>query len=54
MPDYETKFVVLCYNWCSYGDADLAGVSRMQMPPGFRIIRVMCSSGVRPEWVIKA
>ncbi|MFC1859978.1 hydrogenase iron-sulfur subunit [Chloroflexota bacterium] len=54
MPDYEPKFLVLCCNWCSYAGADLAGVSRLQMPPGFRIIRVMCSSRVKPEWIIRA
>ena len=54
MPNYEPKFLVLCCNWCSYAGADLAGVSRLQMPPGFRVIRVMCSSRVKPEWVIKA
>ena len=54
MPDYEPKFLVFCCNWCSYAGADLAGVSRLQMPPDFRVIRVMCSSRVKPEWVIKA
>ena len=54
MPNYEPKFLVFCCNWCSYAGADLAGVSRLQMPPDFRVIRVMCSSRVRPEWVIRA
>lgn len=52
--DYEPKLIVFCCNWCSYAGADLAGTSRLQMPPNFRVIRVMCSSRVRPEWVIKA
>ena len=54
MLNYEPKFLVFCCNWCSYAGADLAGVSRLQMPPDFRVIRVMCSSRVRPEWVIRA
>ena len=54
MPDYEPKFLVFCCNWCSYAGADLAGVSRLQMPPGFRVIRVMCSSRIRPELITRA
>ena len=52
--NYEPKLLVFCCNWCSYAGADLAGVSRLQMPPNFRVIRVMCSARVEPEWVIKA
>ena len=54
MSGYEPRFLVFCCNWCSYAGADLAGVSRLQMPPNFRVIRVMCSSRVRPEWIIRA
>ena len=50
---YKPKVIVCCCNWCSYAGADLAGTSRLQMPPYFRIIRVMCSSRVRPEWIIR-
>lgn len=50
---YKPKVIVFCCNWCSYAGADLAGTSRLQMPPYFRIIRVMCSSRVRPEWIIR-
>ncbi len=41
-------------NWCSYAGADMAGVSRLQMPPNCRVIRVMCSARVRPEMVLSA
>lgn len=51
---YEPKILVFCCNWCSYAGADLAGVSRLQMPPHFQVIRVMCSARVRPEYVLKA
>lgn len=43
----------LC-NWCAYAGADLAGVSRLQMPPSLRTIRVMCSSRVNPLFIIRA
>lgn len=40
-------------NWCSYAGADMAGTSRMQRPASLRIIRVMCSGRVDPEFVFK-
>lgn len=52
--EFEPKILVFCCNWCSYAGADLAGVSRLQMPPYFRVIRVMCSARVDPEFVIRA
>ena len=52
--EFKPKILVFCCNWCSYAGADLAGVSRFQMPPYFRIIRVMCSARVDPEFVLEA
>ena len=48
--------IVLCFacQWCSYGAADLAGVSRIQYPPNVRIIRVPCSGRVDVLHVVKA
>ena len=51
---WEPRLLVFCCNWCSYAGADLAGVSRLQMPPNFRTIRVMCSARVDPEFVMRA
>jgi coenzyme F420-reducing hydrogenase delta subunit len=51
---YEPKILVFCCNWCSYAGADLAGVSRLQMPTNFRVIRTMCSARVDPEFVLRA
>ncbi len=48
------KIIVFCCNWCSYAGADLAGVSRLQMPSDFRIIRTMCSGRVDPEVILWA
>jgi F420-non-reducing hydrogenase iron-sulfur subunit len=52
--DWKAKVIVFCCNWCSYAGADLAGVSRLQMPTNFRVIRVMCSARVDPEFVLRA
>ena len=51
---FQPRIIAFCCNWCSYAGADLAGVSRMQMPADFHVIRVMCSARVAPEWIIKA
>ena len=51
---YEPKIIAFCCNWCSYAAADLAGSSRLQYPPNVRIIRVMCSGMVHPEFILEA
>ena len=51
---FEPRILSFCCNWCSYAGADLAGVSRLQMPAHFRTIRVMCSSRVNPVYVVTA
>lgn len=50
----KPKILVFCCNWCSYAGADLAGVSRLQMKPNFRVIRTMCSGRVDPEFILRA
>ena len=54
MEDFEPRIVAFLCNWCAYTGADLAGTSRIQYPPNVRAIRVMCSGGVDPLYVIKA
>ncbi len=54
MKTFEPRILVFACNWCSYAGADMAGVSRFQMPPNCRVVRVMCSARVRPEQVIAA
>ncbi|MCK4613912.1 MAG: hydrogenase iron-sulfur subunit, partial [Thermoplasmata archaeon] len=52
--DFEPKIVGFLCNWCSYTGADLAGTSRLQYPPNIRIIKVMCSGRINPQFVLKA
>lgn len=54
MSDYEPKIVVFACNWCTYAATDLAGTSRMSYPENVRIIRVMCSGRVDPQFVLQA
>lgn len=51
---FEPKIVGFLCNWCSYAGADLAGTSRIKYPPNLRVVRVMCSGRVAPEFVMKA
>ncbi len=54
MGNFKPKIIVFCCNWCSYAGADLAGVSRLQIEPHFRVIRTMCSGRIEPEFVLRA
>jgi len=54
MAEYDPTILAFCCNWCSYAGADLAGVSRLQMPPNVHVVRVMCSASVKPEYLMKA
>ena len=51
---FEPVIVGFTCNWCSYRAADLAGMSRIKYPPNVRLIRVMCSGRVDPQFVLKA
>jgi F420-non-reducing hydrogenase iron-sulfur subunit len=52
--EFEPKIITFACNWCAYSAADLAGVSRLQYPPNMKIIRVMCSGRVNPNFILKA
>lgn len=52
--EFEPKIVVFACNWCSYAAADLAGTSRRSYPANIRIIRVMCSGRIDPQFVLEA
>jgi F420-non-reducing hydrogenase iron-sulfur subunit len=51
---FEPVIVGFLCNWCSYRAADLAGTSRMKMPPNMRDIRLMCTGRLDPLFVLKA
>ena len=54
MSAWEPKIVALFCNWCTYGAADLAGVSRFQYPANIRVIRLPCSGRVSPKFILAA
>ena len=41
-------------NWCTYTAADLAGVSRLKYAANIRVIRLMCSGRVDPQFILDA
>jgi F420-non-reducing hydrogenase iron-sulfur subunit len=51
---FEPKIVAFFCNWCTYLAADLAGTSRLKYAPNVRIIRLMCSGRVDPQFVLEA
>lgn len=54
MLEWQPKIIAFLCNWCSYGAADLAGVSRLKQPPFIRIIRVPCSGRMNPKFILQA
>lgn len=54
MTEFEPKIITFLCNWCSYGAADLAGVSRFQYPPNMRTIRIPCSGRVSAKMILHA
>ena len=54
MAQFEPRIIAFLCNWCTYTGADLAGTSRLQYPPNVRIIRLMCSGGLDPVYVLKS
>jgi F420-non-reducing hydrogenase iron-sulfur subunit len=49
---FEPRIVAFFCNWCTYTAADLAGVSRMKYAPNIRVIRVMCSGRLDPQFIL--
>lgn len=54
MSDFEPKIVAFFCNWCTYGAADLAGVSRLDYPPNFRVVRLPCTGRLNPKYILEA
>ena len=51
---WEPRIVAFFCNWCTYTASDLAGTSRMTYAPNTRVIRVMCSGRLDPQFVLDA
>jgi F420-non-reducing hydrogenase iron-sulfur subunit len=51
---FEPRIVAFFCNWCTYTASDLAGTSRLHYAPNVRVIRVMCSGRLDPQFVLRA
>ena len=52
--DFQPRIIAFFCNWCTYTASDLAGTSRMTYAPNTRVIRVMCSGRIDPQFVLAA
>jgi F420-non-reducing hydrogenase iron-sulfur subunit len=52
--NWEPRIVAFFCNWCTYTAADLAGVSRFTYSPNARVVRIMCSGRLDPQFIMKA
>jgi F420-non-reducing hydrogenase iron-sulfur subunit len=51
---WRPRIVAFFCNWCTYTAADLAGVSRLKYASNVRVIRLMCSGRVDPQFIVEA
>ena len=51
---FEPKIVAFVCNWCYYGGADMAGSMKLKYTANVKLIRVMCSGRVDPEFIMEA
>jgi len=51
---FEPRIVAFFCNWCTYLAADLAGTTRLKYAPNVRVVRVMCSGRIDPQFVLEA
>lgn len=52
--EFSPSIATFLCNWCSYGAADLAGVSRLGYPSNIRIIRIPCTGRMSPKFILQA
>ena len=50
---FEPVILGFTCNWCSYRAADNAGLARAKYPSNIRLIRLMCSGRIDPQFILK-
>jgi F420-non-reducing hydrogenase iron-sulfur subunit len=53
-PGFEPRIVAFFCTWCTYTAADLAGTARMTYAPNVRVVRLMCSGRIDPQFILAA
>ena len=51
---FEPRIVAFFCNWCTYTASDLTGISRLSYASNVRIIRIMCSGRLDPQFILAA
>jgi len=51
---FDPKIIGFLCNWCSYAGADKAGTAQTPYPANVRVVKVMCSGRVEPEFVLQS
>lgn len=51
---FEPTIVGFLCNWCSYAGADKAGGAQIPCPANVRVVRVMCTGRLDPQFAVKA
>jgi len=54
MSEFKPRIIAFVCNWCSYAGADKAGGQKLAYTADVKLIRVMCSGRVDPQFVMDA
>jgi F420-non-reducing hydrogenase iron-sulfur subunit len=54
MSERKPEIIAFVCNWCSYAGADKAGGLKLTYPAEVKLVRVMCSGRVDPQFVLAA
>ncbi len=50
----KTNLLGICCNWSPYACYNAAGMAKMEMPPNFRLVRVMCIGRINQALILRA
>ncbi len=54
MTEFTPKIIAFVCNWCSYAGADAAGGRRLSCPAEVKLVRIMCTGRIDPQFVMTA
>jgi len=54
MNSFEPQIIAFLCNWCSYECADSVGRAQKEYPSNLKIVRIMCSGRVDPQFILEA
>ena len=54
MTDFRPRIIAFVCNWCSYAGADKAGGQKLRYSADVKLVRVMCSGRVDPQYILDA